>query len=84
MKSYKLILKSFGIITTAITFSLVGVHKTTAQKAVKPNVLFILADDLGYNDLSCMGSRYYETPHVDDRPIPGPAWNYRLDRCSHR
>lgn len=29
------------------------------------NVLFILADDLGYHDLSCMGSRYYETPNID-------------------
>lgn len=32
---------------------------------VKPNVLFILADDLGYHDLSCTGSKYYETPNVD-------------------
>jgi arylsulfatase A-like enzyme len=31
----------------------------------KPNVLFILVDDLGYHDLSCMGSDFYETPHVD-------------------
>lgn len=38
-----------------------------AQQAVekKPNVLFILADDFGYHDLSCMGSKFYETPNID-------------------
>ena len=38
---------------------------TPAEKKQKPNVLFILADDLGYRDLSCMGSEYYETPNID-------------------
>ncbi len=31
----------------------------------KTNILIILADDLGYSDLSCYGSSFYETPNLD-------------------
>ncbi len=34
-------------------------------KPPKPNIIFILVDDLGIKDLSCMGSKFYETPNVD-------------------
>jgi len=33
--------------------------------ADKPNVLFIMIDDLGWKDVGFMGSTYYETPNVD-------------------
>uniref|UniRef100_A0A7C4LK97 Aryl-sulfate sulfohydrolase n=1 Tax=Schlesneria paludicola TaxID=360056 RepID=A0A7C4LK97_9PLAN len=33
--------------------------------ARRPNIVFIMADDLGYTDVACYGSRYYETPHID-------------------
>src|ERR1043165_8996978 len=36
-----------------------------ASAATKPNIIFILADDLGYTDLACYGSKYYETPNID-------------------
>jgi len=37
------------------------------QKAVlkKPNIIFILVDDMGWRDLGCFGSEYYETPNID-------------------
>ncbi len=36
-----------------------------AFAADKPNVIFILADDLGAHDLGCFGSTFYETPNID-------------------
>ena len=36
----------------------------TAQKE-RPNIIYIMADDLGYADLSCYGRKDYQTPHLD-------------------
>ena len=37
----------------------------SAAPARRPNVVFILADDLGYGDLSCYGRPDYKTPVLD-------------------
>ena len=34
-------------------------------RAGQPNIVFILADDLGYKDLGCYGSSFYDTPNLD-------------------
>lgn len=36
-----------------------------AQSTRPPNIVFILADDLGYGDLGCYGQKVIETPHLD-------------------
>jgi arylsulfatase A-like enzyme len=35
------------------------------EAGAKPNLVFILADDLGYGDLGCYGQKLIQTPHVD-------------------
>src|SRR5687767_7375063 len=42
-----------------------------AEEARRPNIVFILADDLGYTDLACYGSKFYETPHLDRMAAEG-------------
>ena len=34
-------------------------------RTVRPNIVFIVADDLGWTDLGVYGSAYYETPRLD-------------------
>src|SRR5688500_7166479 len=48
----------FGLFLTMLCLS-------TAQAAGKPNVIFILADDLGYGDLGCFGQTKIKTPNLD-------------------
>ena len=37
----------------------------TAQRNSRPNIVYIMADDLGYADLSCYGRKDYQTPNLD-------------------
>jgi arylsulfatase A-like enzyme len=47
------------------TAALAAARPALAQPGRKPNILFIMADDLGYADLSCYGRRDYRTPVLD-------------------
>jgi len=42
-----------------------------ADEAKKPNIIYIIADDLGYGDLSCYGQKHFQTPHLDQLAADG-------------
>jgi len=54
-----------GMAVLLITCVLVLGSELKGAEKRPPNFVFILADDLGWKDLGCFGSSYYETPHLD-------------------
>ena len=46
-------------------FSLLICASLSLKAAQKPNIVFIMADDLGWQDVGFMGSKYFETPNLD-------------------
>lgn len=48
-----------------LLLGLLGWQSIWAQQNTRPNILIIYADDLGWKDLSCYGSTFYETPNLD-------------------
>ena len=52
-------MKAFFTLTSILVVTI------AAPAANSPNIIFILADDLGYTDVACYGSKYYETPNID-------------------
>jgi len=49
----------------ALFIAFAAMWATTVNAAEKPNIVFIFADDLGWTDLGCFGSGYYQSPHID-------------------
>ena len=59
-------MKKRYIFTAALVpAALASCQNRQAEKPDTPNVVFILADDLGWGDLGCYGQRNFETPNID-------------------
>ena len=64
------------LVTPLAVFSAADVPPT------KPNIVFILADDLGWADLGCYGSTFYETPNLDRLAQQGIRFTDAYAACS--
>ena len=59
----KMLLKNVPLVLTAV--SLTSCVSGVMQEKDNPNIIFILADDLGYGDISCLGQAKFSTPNID-------------------
>jgi len=60
--------------------ALISIPGVTAQQ--KPNIVYILADDLGYGDLSCYGQKKFETPNIDQLASRGMLFTQHYAGCT--
>ncbi len=60
--------------------ALFNVLSLTAQH--KPNIIYILADDLGYGDLSCYGQKHFKTPYIDKLASQGMLFTQHYAGCA--
>jgi arylsulfatase A-like enzyme len=72
----------FGLVVLAAQLTFAGDSAASAASAARPNILLILADDLGYSDLGCYGGEI-ETPNLDRLAAGGLRFTqfYNTARC---
>jgi len=56
--------------------------KQTENKAIKPNIIYIMADDLGYGHLGCYGQQFIHTPNIDTLAKEGMRFTQAYSGCS--
>ncbi|MFA7368141.1 MAG: sulfatase [Kiritimatiellales bacterium] len=69
-------------IVTSIAVASAVSGSLLAAETAKPNIIFILADDLGWADLGCYGSTFHETPNLDRLAAQGMRFTGAYAACS--
>lgn len=69
MKNFCHLFPMFAVV--AVVAACLPSSGKAATAAEKPNIIFIMADDLGYGDLGCYGQKVIRTPHIDRMAAEG-------------
>lgn len=59
----------------------IGMGVPILGQNAKPNIVFFLVDDLGWSDVGCYGSSFYDTPHVDQLAREGMRFTDAYATC---
>jgi len=62
---------SASVAATSMLPTCANAARTRARKRKKPNIIYIMADDLGYGDLGCYGQETIKTPNIDKLAADG-------------
>ncbi|WDQ17215.1 arylsulfatase [Rhodopirellula sp. P2] len=71
MRLASVLRSSFAVLTSLFLLGLATSPPSSAADANRPNIVFILADDLGYGDLGCYGQELIQTPRLDQMAAEG-------------
>ena len=69
----------FGSILTMLTG--LAAAPVQSQETQPPNIVFFLVDDLGWSDVGCYGSNFYETPAIDQLARDGMLFDNAYSTC---
>lgn len=64
------------------TVALVSCGRTSKNEKDLPNIVYILADDLGYGDLTCYGQQRFSTPNIDRLAREGMLFTQHYTGCA--
>jgi arylsulfatase A-like enzyme len=69
------------LVTLVLAGGMVSAAAGAADDPSPPNVVLILIDDLGWKDLGCYGSDYYQTPNIDRLAAEGMRFTDAYAAC---
>ena len=67
---------------SGLTLLCISSQALIAQQKAQPNMIYILADDLGYGDLGCYGQTKFHTPNIDKMAAEGVQFMQHYTACS--
>ncbi len=71
------------LLFTLLILSACGSRQNSgSQEAALPNIIYILADDLGYGDLACYGQDKFATPNLDKLALEGIRFTRHYSGCT--
>jgi len=71
-----------GLAATGVALASGLLANGYAAEANRPNIVFFLIDDLGWADVGCFGSKYYQTPNIDRLAKEGMRFTEAYAACA--